>query len=169
MSLILVRKTGAYWFEVMAIMGKSTLQQRDGSMHLGPSLPGMAQCHFIGVCFGIEEKPCSINILKWSRARYMDIPYTPSVLQTQTHGVLCTERALQLQPAQGCQGPLVTQQSIGSGPWQSRNTIITTKQTKYRYMCKVQVATNSMVAWCSQVTQQSNGSGSLANQRKIKL
>ena len=62
------------------IMGKSTLQQRDGSMHLGPSLPGMAQCHFIGVCFGIEEKPCSINILKWSRARYMDIPYTPSVL-----------------------------------------------------------------------------------------
>ena len=134
-----------HWFEMMAIMGK-----RVGSMLLGPSLPGVAQCHFRSL---LESK------------LYMDQPITPNILQTQTHGVLCTVRALQLQPAQGCQGPLVTQQSIGSGPWQSRNTIITTKQTKYRYMWKVQVATNSMVAWCSQVTQQSNGIGSLAKQR----
>ena len=31
---------------MMAIMGKSTLQQRVVSMQLGPSLPGMAQYHF---------------------------------------------------------------------------------------------------------------------------
>ena len=73
----------------------------------------------------------------------MDIPYTPNVLQTQTHGVLCTVRALQLQPAQGCQGPLVTQQSIGSG------SLAKQKHNHHHKANTVQI--NAQSACCSQL------------------
>ena len=78
----------------------------------------------------------------------MDIPFTPNVLQTQTHGVLCTVSS---PAATSSRLPGAPSDSAKHWEWElGKAETQPSPQSKHSTdicMRKVQVATNSMVAW----------------------